>query len=151
MTTSTKTRSTKKATPAPAKKSTPAPAKKAAATPTPAKTETPSVPGKPTYREVEDFTPALKAAKSLAKGNVDLVQPLQLITHLAWKTPGGAVGWAKGTTANVVAYADDIAVPAGTPIPEAMEAALHAADKAATDKPQKDAVAVLARVIKAHA
>jgi hypothetical protein len=141
MTTTTKKQAAKKAaTPAPA----PA-AKKAAPEPAP-KAE----PAKSTYREVEDFTPALKAAKSLAKGNVDLTQPLQLITHLAWKTPGGAVGWAKGTTPQVIAYADDIAVPSGTPIPEAMAAALSAADKAATDKPQKDAVSVLAKVIKAH-
>jgi hypothetical protein len=141
MTTTTKKQAAKKAaTPAPA----PA-AKKAAPEPAP-KAE----PAKSTYREVEDFTPALKAAKSLAKGNVDLTQPLQLITHLAWKTPGGAVGWAKGTTPQVIAYADDIAVPSGTPIPEAMAAALSAADKAATDKPQKDAVSVLAKVIQAH-
>ncbi len=139
MTTTTKKQAAKKA-------ATPAPAPKKAA-PAPAKAEAPA---KSTYREVEDFTPALKAAKSLAKGNVDLTQPLQLITHLAWKTPGGAVGWAKGTTPQVIAYADDIAVPSGTPIPEAMAAALSAADKAATDKPQKDAVAVLAKVIKAH-
>ena len=154
MTASTKTR---KSTPAPArrqKSATPAPAKKQAqpepkaeAQPEPKAT----VPAKSTYREVEDFTPALKAAKSLAKGNPDLSQPLQLITHLAWKTPGGTVGWAKGTTATVVAYADDILVPAGTPIPEAMSAALSAAEKAATEQPQKDAVDVLSKVIKAHA
>jgi hypothetical protein len=141
MTTTTKKQAAKKAaTPAPA------PAAKKAAPEPAAKPE----PAKSTYREVEDFTPALKAAKSLAKGNVDLTQPLQLITHLAWKTPGGAVGWAKGTTPQVIAYADDIAVPSGTPIPEAMAAALSAADKAATDKPQKDAVSVLAKVIQAH-
>lgn len=103
-----------------------------------------------TYREVSEFSPALKAARSLAKGNADLTNPLQLITHLAWKTPGSTVGWAKGTTANVVAYADDIAVPSGTPIPVAMEAALSAADKAATDKPQRDALSVLSKVIKNH-
>lgn len=118
-------------------------------TPEPTTTEAPApkVKGEPTYRERADFTPALKAAKSLAKGNVDLTQPLQLITHLSWKTPGGSVGWAKGTTANVIAYADDIAAPVGTPIPEAMTAALSAAEKATTDQPQKDALAVLATVI----
>jgi len=144
MTTQQKSRSSK-STPAPAKR--PAPAKGKAATQEEAKS---SAPAKPTYREVENFTPALKAAKSAAKGNVDLTQPLQLITHLAWKTPGGSVGWAKGTTATVVAYADDIAVPAGTPIPDAMSAALSAADKAATEKPQKDALAVLRKVIAGH-
>ena len=134
---------TKKSTPAPAKRT----AKKTAEEPS---KESPTAPASPTYRENEEFVPALKAAKSLAKGNSDLTQALQLITHLAWKTPGGSVGWAKGTTANVVAYADDIAVPSGTPIPDAMDAALSAASKAATDKPQKDAVAVLSKVIKSH-
>lgn len=140
MSTTTKSRKT------PAK----SPAKTSSAK-SPAKTEAPTPQTSKPYREVEEFTPALKAARSLSKGNPDLAQPLQLITHLAWKTPGGSVGWAKGTTPTVMAYADDIAVPPGTPIPEAMEAALSAADKAAQDKPQKDAVSVLAKVIKAHA
>ena len=150
MTTSTGTAKTaKKSTPTPAKKAaTPAPAKKA--TPAPAAKASTEVKGGTTYREVTDFSPALKAAKSLAKGNVDMTQPLQLITHLAWKTPGGSVGWAKGTTANVIAFADDIAVPSGTPIPDAMDAALAVASKAATDKPQKDAMAVLTKVVKGH-
>lgn len=138
------------AKPAPAKPAAakPAPAKPAPAKPAPAKKAT--EPKGTTYREVADFGPALKSAKSAAKGNVDLTQPLQLIVHLGWKTPGGSVGWAKGTTANVIAYADDIAVPSGTPIPDAMSAALGAAEKAATDKPQKDAVAVLSKVVKGH-
>jgi hypothetical protein len=50
-----------------------------------------------------------------------------------------------------VAYADDILVPSGTPIPEAMDAALSAAEKAAGEQPQKDALAVLSKVIKGHA
>jgi hypothetical protein len=146
MTTTQKSRSTK-STPAPAKRTA---AKKAAEAPAP-EAKAPKAPALPTYREVEEFTPALKAAKSAAKGNVDLTQPLQLITHLAWKTPGGQVGWAKNTTQAVMDYADDLAVPAGTPIPDAMATALSAAEKAATEKPQKDAVAVLAKVINGHA
>lgn len=102
------------------------------------------------YRNAEGFQPALKSARSLSKGNPDLSQPLALITHLAWKSPTGTVGWATGTTASVVAYADDIAVPPGTPIAKAMEVALSAAVKGATDKPQKDAVAVIAKLIQAH-
>ena len=153
MTTSTRTKTTPKSTPTTGTKATPAKPTPAKATPAKAEVKpTPAPTAKPTttYREVADFTPALKAAKSLSKGNADLSMPLQLITHLAWKTPGGAVGWAKGTTATVVAFADDLAVPTGTPISEAMDAALSAAEKGATDKPQKDAVAVLAKVIKAH-
>jgi hypothetical protein len=148
MTTSTKTQ---KSTPAPA------PAKRTAAKP---KAETPAeapaakkatVPAKPAYRDVEGFAEALKSAKAAAKGNTDVTQALQLVTHLAWKTPGGNVGWAKGTTPNVVAYADDMAIPEGTSIPDALAAALAAADKGAADKPQKDALSVLTKVVKAHA
>lgn len=147
MTTSTKTQ---KSTPAPAKRTA---AKPKAETPAeaPAKESTPKVPAKPAYRDVEGFAEALKSAKAAAKGNTDVTQALQLVTHLAWKTPGGNVGWAKGTTPNVVAYADDMAIPEGTSIPDALAAALAAADKGAADKPQKDALAVLTKVVKAHA
>jgi len=149
----TTTQNKAKSTPAPAKRTRAkkeAPAKEAPASEEPTEAPAPKAPAKPTYREVEGFTEALKSAKGVAKGNTDLTQPLQLITHLAWKTPGGSVGWAKGTTPQVIAYADDSAIPEGTSIPDAMDAALSAADKAAGDKPQKDAVAVLSKVIKGH-
>ena len=141
MTTTTKSRSPKsKATP----KTTPEVKPEAT---TEAKPEAPKAKA---YRELPDYTPALKAARSLSKGNPELSQPLQLITHLAWKTPTSTVGWSKGTTANVIAYADDIAVPVGTPISEAMQAALSAAQKAATTDPQKEAVAALAAILEGH-
>jgi hypothetical protein len=133
--------------PAPAKKAAPAKAKEVAKVP--AKKEAKEV-GVKTYRDLDEFKPALTAAKSLAKGNPELTAPLQLITHLAWKTPGGKVGWANNTTQAVIDYAEDLAVPEGTAIPEALTAALTAATKGAKDKPQKDAVAVLSKVIKAH-
>lgn len=126
------------------KKSASTPAKTEAPTPTPAKATV------QTYRQTDGFLDALKSAKSLAKGNTDLTQPLALITHLAWKTPNGTVGWATGTTASVVAYANDIAVPPGTPIKDALDVAVKAATTAATDKPQKDAVAVIAKMVQAH-
>lgn len=107
-------------------------------------------PAQPTYREVDGFEDALKSAKSAAKGNADLMASLQLLTHLSWKTPGGSVGWAKGTTQKVVDHANDLLVANGTPIPDAMEAVLGAATKAAEDKPQKDAVAVLSKIVKGH-
>ena len=109
-----------------------------------------TAPAQPTYREVAGFTDALKAAKSAAKGNADLMAPLTLITHLSWKTPGSSVGWSKGTTEKVTAYADDIAVPAGTPIPDAMDAALSAATKAAADDAQKSTLEKLTKVIDGH-
>lgn len=108
-------------------------------------------PAAPTYREHEDFVPAFKAAKAAAKGNDDLTQALQLLGHLSWKTPGGSVGWTAGTTKKVTDYAEDILVMPGQDIPEAMDTVLGVATKAAADKPQKDAVAVLSKIVKAHA
>lgn len=132
-----------------AKKAVPAPAKKAEAKPAAEKKETKKrEPAEPTYRENADFVPALKAAKAAAKGNDDLTQAVQLIGHLSWKTPGGSVGWATGTTKKVTDYAEDILVMPGMPIPDAMNTAIAAANKAAADKPQKDALAVLAEVVK---
>ena len=121
-----------------------------AAKPAPAKKE-PKEPAAPTYREHEDFVPAFKAAKAAAKGNDDLTQALQLLGHLSWKTPGGSVGWAVGTTKKVTDYAEDILVMPGQDIPEAMDTVIKVAQEAAADKPQKDAVAVLAKIVKAHA
>ena len=148
----------KKSTPAPAKRLTAKQKADAAAAEAAAKAKAeqkpepkakaePKAPALPTYREVEDFTPALKAAKAAAKGNADLTASLQLITHLAWKSPGGSVSWAKGTTPQVIAYADDIAVPEGTKIPDALAAALGIARKAVADEAQNTALSVLAKVI----
>lgn len=125
---------------------------------TPAKAETAnekteaqtSAPTKSPYRSAPEFLPSLKSAKSLSKGNPELSAALQLITHLAWKTPSGAVGWTDGTTASVVSYADDLAVPVGTAIPKALEAALTAAKSAAGTDPQREAVGVLEAVLKGH-
>lgn len=137
----------------PAAKKAAAPAKKAAAKPAeakPAAKKEPKEPAAPTYREHEDFVPAFKAAKAAAKGNDDLTQALQLLGHLSWKTPGGSVGWAAGTTKKVTDYAEDVLVMPGMDIPDAMDTVLDVAGKAAADKPQKDALAVLAKVIKSH-
>lgn len=129
-------------------------AKKAAAKPAeaakPAAKKEPKEPAAPTYREHEDFVPAFKAAKAAAKGNDDLTQALQLLGHLSWKTPGGSVGWAAGTTKKVTDYAEDILVMPGQDIPEAMDTVIKVAQEAAADKPQKDAVAVLAKIVKSH-
>ena len=103
---------------------------------------------KKVYRDNPDFGPALKSAKSLSRGNIPLGQAIQLITHLAWKTPSASVGWSKGTTPNVIAYADDLAVPVGTPIADAMSVALSAAERSVENDAQRDSVAVLAEVIR---
>lgn len=149
MTTTTKTAA--KTTPA---KTTPAKAtvKTTTATPTPEVKATPAtkLPPRSNYRSVSDFAPAIKSARSLAKGNPELTLAVQLITHLAWKTPDGTVGWNEGTTASVVAYADELALPVGTKIDVAMDTALGAATKAAANEAQTEAVAVLTKVVKAH-
>ena len=105
---------------------------------------------KKVYRDNPDFGPALKSAKSLSRGNIPLGQAIQLITHLAWKTPSSSVGWSKGTTPNVIAYANDLAVPVGTPIADAMAVALSAAERSVEGDAQRDSVAVLAKVIRQH-
>ena len=105
---------------------------------------------KKVYRDNPDFGPALKSAKSLSRGNIPLGQAIQLITHLAWKTPSSSVGWSQGTTPNVIAYANDLAVPVGTPIADAMAVALNAAERSVEGDAQRDSVAVLAEVIRQH-
>lgn len=134
-----------------AKKAAAKPAAKPAEAAKPAAKKELKEPAAPTYREHEDFVPAFKAAKAAAKGNDDLTQALQLLAHLSWKTPGGSVGWAAGTTKKVADYAEDILVMPGQDIPEAMDTVIKVAQEAAADKPQKDAVAVLAKIVKAHA
>lgn len=106
----------------------------------------------PSYREAADFQPALKAAKSLAKDNGDLKSSLQLITHLAWKSPGAEISWAEATTPTVVEYATELGFGPGDKVAEALEATLKVAEKAsASDAPAKEAVGVLAKVIRGHA
>lgn len=124
------------------------PAKAEAKTDVKAEAKTPVKVG--VYRSAPEFLPALKSARGVAKGHPELLDALKLITHLAWKTPGGAVGWTEGTTASVVAYADELAVPVGTPIPKALEVALNAAKRAAGTDPQKEAVEALSKVVAAH-
>ena len=102
------------------------------------------------YRTDEGFLDAQKALRSLSKGNSALKPLVMLITHLAWKTPGGTVGWTKGTTADVIATADDLAIGTGTPVNEAMETALSAAEKEVGDS-QREAFDVLAGIIRGHA
>lgn len=102
-----------------------------------------------TYRTDEGFLDAQKALRSLSKGNGALKPLVMLITHLAWKTPNGTVGWTKGTTADVVSTADDLAIGTGTPIPQAMEVTLTEAEKVLEDS-QKDAFDILSSIVRSH-
>lgn len=104
----------------------------------------------PAYRTAEGFTEAVKSLRSLAKGNPTLRSLVQLITHLAWKTPNGAVGWSKGTTADVISTADDLAIGTGTPLPQAMDTALSAAEKEVGDA-QREAFDILSSIVRGHA
>ena len=104
----------------------------------------------PAYRTAEGFNEAAKSLRSLSKGNPALRSLVQLITHLAWKTPNGAVGWSKGTTADVISTADDLAIGTGTPLPQAMDTALSAAEKEVGDA-QREAFDVLAGIVRGHA
>lgn len=102
------------------------------------------------YRQDPEFLPALKSAKALAKGNVELGRALQLITHIAWKKPTDTVGWTAGTAASVIDYADDIATPVGTSISEAFATVIKVAQGAATAGAQADALAALVSVVRKH-
>ena len=117
---------------------------------TPEAEATPKVKAAPAYRTAEGFNEAAKSLRSLSKGNPGLRSMVQLITHLAWKTPNGAVGWSKGTTADVISTADDLAIGTGTPLPQAMDTALSAAEKEVGDA-QREAFDVLAGIVRGHA
>lgn len=152
MATTTKTATpAKKATPA-AKKAAPAvaktsPAPKAAEVPKAA--ETPAPKSSRTYRDVDGFMDLMKATRKVCK-DPEFKAPLQLITHLAWKTPGGSVGWSKGTTESVMDYADDVLAGPGTAIPAAMDIALKVLVKTAKSDEEKAAVKALGDMITAH-
>lgn len=123
-----------------------------------AKTKTDSAPEAETtestsagpYREVEGFKDGLKSAVAVAKENADLKAILQLIRHLSWGTPRSTVSWAAGTTETVVTTAKDLTIADGTPLPEALGIAIKAATSAAKEKAEKDAVAVLAKLVKSN-
>ena len=110
---------------------------------------TTKTPAAPAYRTAEGFDEAIKSLRALAKGNQTLRSAVQLVTHLAWKTPNGSVGWAKGTTPNVVSLADDLAIGVGTPIPQAMDLALQAIADEVTEE-QEPAYAALSEIIRGH-
>ncbi|MFB9732641.1 hypothetical protein [Ornithinimicrobium kibberense] len=105
------------------------------------------------YRDVEGFKEALTSLRSMTRG--DDARPamrsaVQLITHLAWRSPDDTVSWYESSTPqSVMDYADFLAVGTGTVIREAMEVALRHAE-AATKDGQAEGVAVLAGIIRQH-
>lgn len=105
------------------------------------------------YRDVEGFKEALTSLRSMTRG--DDARPamrsaVQLITHLAWRSPDDTVSWYESSTPqSVMDYADFLAVGTGTVIREAMEVALRHAE-AATKDGQAEGVDVLAGIIRQH-
>lgn len=95
------------------------------------------------YRTREDFVAAHGAAHGLRIGNPAYTAAIQVLTHLAWRGPKGAVAWTKGTNANMVANATAMGATVGTPMPEAMLKALDALDKAADTAARKAAAKAL--------
>lgn len=104
------------------------------------------------YRDAEGFKETLKSLRSLTKGEDSrpaMRSAVQLITHLAWRSPDDTVSWYERTPQNVMDYADVLAVGPGTSIREAMEVALRHVEAAATSG-QAEGVGVLAGIIRQH-
>jgi hypothetical protein len=95
------------------------------------------------YRTREDYLAAMGAARGLTTGNPAYGTAVKVLTHLAWKGPKGAVGWHKGTNADVVANAAAMGATPGTPLPEAMTRVLDALDAAADTEARKMAAKAL--------
>lgn len=104
------------------------------------------------YRDVEGFKEALTSLRSMTRG--DDARPamrsaVQLITHLAWRSPDDTVSWYERTPQSVMDYADFLAVGTGTLIREAMEVTLRHAEAAANDGQAED-LEDLAGIIRQH-
>lgn len=104
------------------------------------------------YREAEGFKNALTSLRSLTSGEDSrpaMRSAVQLIRHLAWRSPDDSVSWYERTPQNVMDYADFLAVGTGTLIREAMEVALKHAEAATTDG-QAESLEALAGIIRLH-
>ena len=72
------------------------------------------------YRANAAWAQAHAAARPALRGNPAAQAALQVATHLAWRAPGGAVAWHKGTNANMLANAATLGVQPGMPVHVAM-------------------------------
>lgn len=91
------------------------------------------------YRTREDFAAAMGAVSGLVAGAPEFRAAHRVLVHLSWRSPKGAVAWHNGTNADMVANAKAMGAEVGTPMPEAMLAALDALDKAADTAARKAA------------
>ena len=79
------------------------------------------------YRNNAAFTTALAAVKA-AHGPAGAAQ-VQVLTHLAWRTPTANVAWHKGTAKGMVTNAKALGVVPGVALPKAMASTLAALPK----------------------
>ena len=89
------------------------------------------------YRARKGYAAALAACQQAHPAHRPT---LQVVGHLAWRTPGGKVAWHKGTTHSVVAHATALGCAPGTPVPAALATCLAAL-------PTSPSTAALAKVL----
>lgn len=99
------------------------------------------------YRANNAWQLAHAAAKGAAAGNPQYAAGVQVLTHLAWRAPGGAVGWHKGTNPTMVANATAMGVATGMPVQAAMVAVLAHMAASNPTAPQAAALATLAQLV----
>ena len=95
------------------------------------------------YRTREDFLAALGAAKGLTSGAPAYGSAVRVLVHLSWRGPKGAVGWHKGTNADVVANAAALGATPGTPMATAIAGVVDALEAAADTDARKAAAQAL--------
>ena len=99
------------------------------------------------YRGAPAWVAAHAAATAAAKGAPAYRAALQVVTHLAWRTPTGAVAWHRGTNATMLGTATEMGITTGQPVQEAMHAAVTALGKAATTPAQEEAATALLTLV----
>lgn len=97
-----------------------------------------------TYRATPAWHAAHAAAVGAMRGNPVARATLQVATHLAWRTPTGAVGWHKGTNAAMLAQAKALGIEPGMPAHAAMATVVAALPKHPTCTALAKATAALA-------
>ena len=89
------------------------------AAPAPAKTA-PAVP----YRQDDAWALAHGTAVAAYRKDATARQTMRVLTHLAWRAPSATVAWHAKTDATMTAHADTVGATVGTPLHEAVAAAV---------------------------
>jgi len=80
-----------------------------------------------TFRDVaRPQLDALKSARAQVQTSHPIFRCAQVISHLAYRGPHENVGWTKGTTPSVPAWAENLGIVEGMPIPDALAIAFSA-------------------------